>query len=48
MAEEYMNVNEVRQLLGMPKYEFTEREVIAALAEYNKKNSTKIILVEEQ
>ena len=26
MAEEYMNVNEVRQLLGMPKYEFTERE----------------------
>lgn len=47
MAEEYMNVNEVRQLLGMPKYEFTEREEIAALAEYNKKNSTKIILVEE-
>lgn len=47
MAEEYINVNEVRQLLGMPKYEFTEREVIAALAEYNKKNSTKIILVEE-
>ena len=47
MSEEYMNLKEVRQLLGMPKYEFTEREVIAALAEYNKKNSTKIILVEE-
>ena len=47
MYEEYMNLNEIRQLLGMPKYEFTEREVIAALAEYNKKNSTKIILVEE-
>ena len=47
MSEEYMNLKEVRQLLGMPKYEFTEREVIAALAEYNKKNSTKIDLVEE-
>lgn len=47
MSEEYMNLKEVRQLLGMPKYEFTEREVIAALAEYNKKNSTKIVLVEE-
>ena len=42
-----MNVNEVRQLLGMPKYEFTEREVIAALEEYNNNNSIKIILVEE-
>ena len=46
-GEEYMNVNEVRQLLGMPKYEFTEREVIAALEEYNNNNLTKIILVEE-
>ena len=46
-GEEYMNVNEVRQLLGMPKYEFTEREVIAALEEYNNNNSIKIILVEE-
>ena len=33
-----MNLNEVRQLLGMPKYEFSEREVIAALVEYNKKS----------
>ena len=47
MPEEYMNLNEVRQLLGMPKYEFSEREVIAALVEYNKNNSTKIILAEE-
>lgn len=47
MAEEYMNLKEIRQLLGMPKYEFTEREVIAALEEYNNDNSTKIILVEE-
>ena len=47
MPEEYMNLNEVRQLLGMPKYDFSEREVIAALEEYNKNNSKKIILVEE-
>lgn len=42
-----MNLNEVRQLLGMPKYDFSEREVIAALEEYNKNNLKKIILVEE-
>ena len=47
MTEEYMNLNETRILLGMPKYEFSEREVKAALEEYNNINSTKIILVEE-
>lgn len=47
MAEEYMNLDEVRQLLGMPKYEFNEQQVIAALIEYNKRNLTKIILIEE-
>lgn len=47
MPEEYMNLNEVRQLLGMPQYEFTIQQVIAALEEYNDSNSTKIILIEE-
>lgn len=47
MAEEYMSIAEVRKLLGMPKYEFNDQQVIAALKEYNKNNSTKIILIEE-
>ena len=46
MPEEYMNLKEVRQLLGMPKYEFTVQQVIAALEEYNKSNLTNIILIE--
>lgn len=47
MSEEYMNLNEVRQLLGMPKYQYTVKQVIEALEEYNKDNFKKIILVEE-
>ena len=47
MADEYMNLNEVRQLLGMPKYQYSVKQVVQALIEYNKKNHTKIILVEE-
>lgn len=47
MSEEYMNLNEVRQLLGMPKYQYTVKQVIEALEEYNKDNLKKIILVEE-
>ena len=47
MTEEYMNLNEIRQLLGMPKYQYSVKQVIQALVEYNKNNSTKIILVEE-
>lgn len=47
MTEEYMNLHEIRILLGMPKYEFTIQQVIAALEEYNDSNSTKIILIEE-
>lgn len=47
MTEEYMSMAEIRKLLGMPKYQYTERQVVAALKEYNKNNSTKIILIEE-
>lgn len=47
MTEEYMNLKEIRQLLGMPKYQYTVKQVIEALEEYNKDNSKKIILVEE-
>lgn len=47
MTEEYMSMAEIRQILGMPKYQYSEKQVRQALAEYNKKNSTKIILVEE-
>ena len=47
MNEEYMNLDEVRQLLGMPKHEFNEQQVIAALKEYNKNFSTNIILIRE-
>ena len=47
MTEEYMNLNEIRQLLGMPKYQYSVKQVIAALEEYNNNNLTKIILVEE-
>lgn len=47
MTEEYMNLNEIRQLLGMPKYQYSVKQVIAALKEYNKKNEIKIILIEE-
>ena len=42
-----MNLNEIRQLLGMPKEQYSEEEVTAALKEYNNNNSIKIILVEE-
>ncbi len=47
MTEEYMNLNEIRQLLGMPKYQYSVKQVIEALKEYNKKNEIKIILIEE-
>ena len=47
MYEEYMNLNEIRQLLGMPKDQYSEEEVTAALKEYNKNFSTKIILIRE-
>jgi len=47
MNEEYMSMAEVRKLLAMPKYQYTEQQVIAALKEYNNNNSKKIILVEE-
>lgn len=47
MAEEYMSMAEVRKLLAMPKYQFTDKQVVAALEEYNKSNCTNIILVEE-
>lgn len=47
MTEEYMNMAEIRELLGMPKYQYTEKQVREAIVEYNKNNSTKIILVEE-
>ena len=47
MAEEYMNMVEIRKLLGMPKFQYSEKEVIAALEEYNKNFSTNIILIRE-
>lgn len=47
MAEEYMNMAEIRKLLGMPKFQYSEKEVIAALEEYNKNFSTNIILIRE-
>ena len=46
MNEEYMSMAEVRKLLAMPKYQYSEKQVLAALKEYNN-NSKKIILVEE-
>ena len=47
MGEEYMNMAEIRKLLGMPKFQYSEKEVIAALEEYNKNFSTNIILIRE-
>lgn len=47
MTEEYMSMAEIRQILGMPKYQYSEKQVRQALEEYNKDNSKKIILVEE-
>ena len=47
MYEEYMNLNEIRQLLGMLKEQYSEEEVTAALKEYNKNFSTNIILIRE-
>ena len=47
MNEEYMSMAEVRQILGMPKYQYSEKQVRQALVEYNKNNFKKIILVEE-
>lgn len=48
MNEEYMSMAEVRKLLAMPKYEFTDKQVREALKQYNKSNDTNIILIEEQ
>lgn len=47
MTEEYMSMAEVRKLLVMPKYQFTDKQVREALKQYNKSNYTNIILIEE-
>lgn len=47
MNEEYMSMAEIRKILGMPKYKYSEKQLIADLKEYNNNNSKKIILVEE-
>ena len=47
MTEEYMSMAELRKFLAMPKYQFTDKQVIEALKQYNKSNYTNIILIEE-